>query len=199
VRSQTTLRSDLCQPANRAPSPRNGAGARSARAPAFTCDDGKALHSEIGAKLLTHLGANSRNFSECTLILQRNLSDFDSAMRRFESSRPSQYLTEKTLVPPGLLSRDFPNASAVLIPKICPVRIHRKPMAVMLPTRISWLDQCCIAYALIPDRSSWVKFLHERLVAESVKKACRCTNAARNRGELDQLHPNWTTSPVCRI
>jgi hypothetical protein len=50
------------------------------RAPAFTCDAGKALHSEIGAKLLTHLEANSRNFSECTLILQRNLSDFDSAI-----------------------------------------------------------------------------------------------------------------------
>jgi hypothetical protein len=45
---------------------------------------------------LMHLGANSRSFSEWTLILQRNLSDFDSAMRRFESSRPSQYLTEKT-------------------------------------------------------------------------------------------------------
>jgi hypothetical protein len=29
---------------------------------------------------LTDLGPNSRSFSECTLILQPNLSDFDSAM-----------------------------------------------------------------------------------------------------------------------
>jgi hypothetical protein len=46
-------------------------------------------HSEIAAKLLADLGANFHVFSEQALILQGNLSDFDSAMRRFESSRPS--------------------------------------------------------------------------------------------------------------
>jgi hypothetical protein len=45
--------------------------------------------SEIAAKLLTNLGANFHAFSEQALILQGNPSDFDSAMRRFESSRPS--------------------------------------------------------------------------------------------------------------
>ena len=49
----------------------------------------KAVHSEIGPKLLTDRGANFHVFSEQALILQGNLSDFDSAMRRFESSRPS--------------------------------------------------------------------------------------------------------------
>jgi hypothetical protein len=35
-------------------------------------------------------GSNFAIFSERTLILLANLSDFDSAIRRFESSRPSQ-------------------------------------------------------------------------------------------------------------
>jgi hypothetical protein len=35
------------------------------------------------------LEANFHVHSEQALILQGNLSDFDSAMRRFESSRPS--------------------------------------------------------------------------------------------------------------
>ena len=54
---------------------------------ALTSDVWKALHSEIGAKLLTHPGEDSRSFSECTLILQRNLSDFDSAtfLRGFDT------------------------------------------------------------------------------------------------------------------
>jgi hypothetical protein len=37
-------------------------------------------HSEIAAKLLTDLGANFPVFSEQALILQGNLSDFDSAI-----------------------------------------------------------------------------------------------------------------------
>ena len=47
-------------------------------------------HSELAANLLTGNGPNFRFFSECALILQANWSDFDSAKRRFESSRPSQ-------------------------------------------------------------------------------------------------------------
>jgi hypothetical protein len=50
---------------------------------------GHSLHSEIGAKLLTVQEVDFRSFSECALILLGNPSDFDSAMRRFESSRPS--------------------------------------------------------------------------------------------------------------
>jgi hypothetical protein len=38
-------------------------------------------HSEIAAKLLTDLGANFHVFSEQALILQGNLSDFDSAIQ----------------------------------------------------------------------------------------------------------------------
>jgi hypothetical protein len=38
-------------------------------------------HSEIAAKLLTDLGADFHVFSEQALILQGNLSDFDSAIR----------------------------------------------------------------------------------------------------------------------
>jgi hypothetical protein len=41
----------------------------------------KAVHSEIAVKLLTDLGANFHVFSEQALILQGNLSDFDSACR----------------------------------------------------------------------------------------------------------------------
>jgi predicted ATPase len=41
-------------------------------------------------EMLTDLGANFHVFSEQALILQGNLSDFDSAMRRFESSDASQ-------------------------------------------------------------------------------------------------------------
>jgi hypothetical protein len=37
------------------------------------------------------------------------------------------------LASPGLLFRDFPNASAALIPKLCPVRINGEPMGVTLP------------------------------------------------------------------
>jgi hypothetical protein len=37
------------------------------------------------------------------------------------------------LASPGLLFRDFPNASAALIPKLCPVRINGEPTGVTLP------------------------------------------------------------------
>jgi hypothetical protein len=67
----------LCHPANLASSPRNGPTPTTQA----SCDpSGEVLHSEIRAKLLTDLGTNSPSFSECTLILQRNLSDFDSAI-----------------------------------------------------------------------------------------------------------------------
>jgi hypothetical protein len=45
---------------------------------------------------LTDLGANFRVFSEQALILQGDLPDFDSAMRRFESSLPSQHVAGNT-------------------------------------------------------------------------------------------------------
>src|ERR1039457_1054309 len=52
---------------------------------------GQALpHSESTANLLMRNGANFDIFSECALILLANWSDFDSVMRRFDSSRPSQ-------------------------------------------------------------------------------------------------------------
>ena len=80
----------LCQPANLASSPRNGPTPTMQA----SCDpSGEVLHSEIRAKLLTDLGTNSPSFSECTLILQRNLSDFDSAIHNCISGfqRPAHY------------------------------------------------------------------------------------------------------------
>ena len=47
-------------------------------------------HSESTANLLTDNGSNFAIFSECALISKEKWSDFDSAKRRFESSRPSQ-------------------------------------------------------------------------------------------------------------
>jgi hypothetical protein len=47
-------------------------------------------HSEISANLLYPLRSNRRDFSECALMDNANQVDFDSAIRRFESSRPSQ-------------------------------------------------------------------------------------------------------------
>jgi hypothetical protein len=49
----------------------------------------RSLHSESGAKLLIEKGANFAIFSEMTLIFLQNYSDFDSAIPRFESWRPS--------------------------------------------------------------------------------------------------------------
>ena len=48
------------------------------------------LHSELPANLLIHLGANSAGYSECALITLKVLADFDSTIRRFDPSRPSQ-------------------------------------------------------------------------------------------------------------
>jgi hypothetical protein len=39
-------------------------------------------------------GGNFASFSECALISQENYSDFDSAIPRFESWRPSQQIRE---------------------------------------------------------------------------------------------------------
>jgi hypothetical protein len=47
-------------------------------------------HSEISANLLNGLRPNFLDFSERALIVNANQLDFDSAIRRFESSRPSQ-------------------------------------------------------------------------------------------------------------
>jgi hypothetical protein len=51
---------------------------------------GPARHSEMTTKLLIVQGEKSARFSECALKLQRDYSDFDSAIPWFESSRPSQ-------------------------------------------------------------------------------------------------------------
>jgi hypothetical protein len=49
-----------------------------------------ARHSEMTANLLTGNEPNFRDFSEWALIDHANKSDFDSAIPRFESWRPSQ-------------------------------------------------------------------------------------------------------------
>ena len=48
------------------------------------------FHSECVADLLIYIRANSTLFSECALISLKVLPDFDSSIRRFECSRPSQ-------------------------------------------------------------------------------------------------------------
>ena len=48
-------------------------------------------YSELAANLLIDNGSNFAIFSECALISKEKWSDFDSVMRRFESSRPSQF------------------------------------------------------------------------------------------------------------
>ena len=50
----------------------------------------RSRHSEISANLLYPLRSHRRDFSECVLIDNANYLDFDSSIRRFESSRPSQ-------------------------------------------------------------------------------------------------------------
>src|ERR1700686_508416 len=52
------------------------------------------VHSESSANPLIHLGPNSSDYSECGLISLKVLPDFDSTIRRFESSRPSQPVTQ---------------------------------------------------------------------------------------------------------
>jgi hypothetical protein len=46
-------------------------------------------HSELAGKLLIFHGGKFASFSEWALISQENHSDFDSAIPRFESWRPS--------------------------------------------------------------------------------------------------------------
>ena len=48
------------------------------------------LHSEITANLLIGFRSNFSIFSECALTNNANHLDFDSAIPRFESWRPSQ-------------------------------------------------------------------------------------------------------------
>jgi hypothetical protein len=55
-------------------------------------------HSESPANLLIHLGLNSARFSEYALISLKVLPDFDSAIRRFDPSRPSQPLAQLEIV-----------------------------------------------------------------------------------------------------
>jgi len=45
-------------------------------------------YSESAANLLVDNGSNFAIFSECALISKEKLSDFDSAIPRFESWRP---------------------------------------------------------------------------------------------------------------
>src|SRR6266508_6188880 len=52
------------------------------------CEDASP-HSEMSDNLLIGLRSNFRNFSECALINNANHLDFDSAIPRFESWRPS--------------------------------------------------------------------------------------------------------------
>jgi hypothetical protein len=52
------------------------------------------IHSESTPNLLGHLGSDSILFSERALISLKVQPDFDSTMRRFESSRPSQAVTQ---------------------------------------------------------------------------------------------------------
>jgi hypothetical protein len=52
-----------------------------------------AFHLETAAKLLKLLERISPIFSKCALKLLNNQADFDSAIRRFDPSRPSQHLS----------------------------------------------------------------------------------------------------------
>jgi hypothetical protein len=51
---------------------------------------GELFHLETAAKLLMLLEAVFDIFSKCTLKSLDNQTDFDSAIRRFDPSRPSQ-------------------------------------------------------------------------------------------------------------
>ncbi|MBR1147095.1 hypothetical protein [Bradyrhizobium sp. AUGA SZCCT0431] len=52
-------------------------------------DEGLLLHLETTAKLLSLLETILASFSKCALKLLNNQTDFDSAIRRFDPSRPS--------------------------------------------------------------------------------------------------------------
>jgi len=56
------------------------------------------VHSESLANLLIPLRLYSTLFSECPLKSLRGLADFDSTIRRFESSRPSQAVRQLEIV-----------------------------------------------------------------------------------------------------
>jgi hypothetical protein len=51
------------------------------------------IHLETTAKLLILLGRDSALCSKCALESLNNQADFDSAIRRFDPSRPSQHLS----------------------------------------------------------------------------------------------------------
>jgi hypothetical protein len=53
---------------------------------------GSHIHLETTAKLLILLGRDSAVFSKCALDSLNNQADFDSAIRRFDPSRPSHLI-----------------------------------------------------------------------------------------------------------
>ena len=71
------------------------------RRPAFPREGvvGRQRHSESSANLLMSLRLNSAPFSEYPLKSLMVLLDFDSPMRRFESSRPSQAVRRLEILP----------------------------------------------------------------------------------------------------
>ena len=89
---------------------------------------GQALpHSESTANLLMRNGANFDIFSECALILLANWSDFDSAIRRFDSSRPSQPVRSLEIFPAKSLESPplagfFPQPKSLRIPNLVILR-----------------------------------------------------------------------------
>jgi hypothetical protein len=64
-----------------------------ARGPSRLPAVGRYGHSESSADLLMHPGSDFARFSEHALISLKVLPDFDSTMRRFESSRPGSKCT----------------------------------------------------------------------------------------------------------
>jgi hypothetical protein len=73
-------------------------------------------YSESAANLLVDNGSNFAIFSECALISKEKLSDFDSVVRRFEFSRPSQLIY---LIAIEFFTSRFPGC------------VYRKPQPVM--------------------------------------------------------------------
>jgi hypothetical protein len=72
-------------------------------------------HSESLANLLIHIGSNFTGYSECALISLKVLPDFDSTMRRFESSRPSQAFVRFPWLPKRREDRPEIRAFRVLV------------------------------------------------------------------------------------
>jgi hypothetical protein len=69
-------------------------------------------HSEIPANVLKHMRMKSVLYSECGLKSLNDPADFDSPMRRFESSRPSQAFTASEKLAPRIAER--PTISGLL-------------------------------------------------------------------------------------